>query len=233
MEVAGQPRTDRLVANGREDRRVDGEDNHQQQCQHIGGDRNAAHGQHHGQPVDDAARPAGAEHCQRHRYHQSDDQRVDHEFERDREALAQDRRHRLRARKRDAEVAMDRAAEPVAVATPQPLVEVQLDAEGTELGGRGVDAEQRLGRVAGQGVEGHECQESDAPQHRNGRQQPTAAEPQGRGPGQAAQDRAAWPASRLDRNCCVHVSSDVSLIRCWTRTARGPPGSRRCSELRQ
>src|SRR5215475_717659 len=221
----------RRRVDGREDRQVDGEDNHQEEGQHIGRDGDTAHRQHHVEPVEDPARPTGAEHGQRDRHHERDDQGEDHQFQRHWQPLAEDRRDRLRAGDRGDEVAVHHSAEPVPVAGPQRLVEMQLDAERPELFRRRVDAEQCRGGVTRQGVENEKAEERDAPKDGDGGQQPPAADPEGRRPGQAARTRAARPACRLNRNRSVHVGSDLTVMRwrccCCRRTARGSPGSRR------
>ena len=130
--------------------------------------------------VDEAARVARRQQCDRDRERQRDDQRVEQQLEGGRQAVAEDRRHRLVAGQRVAEVAREDAAQPVEVADEERIVEVELVAELLQLLGRGVDAQQLLGGVARQQLDDREGQERHAPQDGDRRRQPVADQPQGR-----------------------------------------------------
>jgi hypothetical protein len=122
--------------------------------------------------------PARGERGDRDRDEQRDDEGVEQQLEGDGQPLRQDRRHRLAAAERVAEVPAQRAGQPVPVADEERLVQVQLLAERGDLRRRRVRAEQRLGRVARQQVKHGEAEERDAPDDRDRGEQPADGQPQ-------------------------------------------------------
>ena len=174
--VGGQ----RRVPDGREPLEPDREEVDQHDGEHVGRDRQPGHADHDAEPVGDAVRPARGEHGEEDGEHDRPGERVDQQLDGDGQPLAEDRGHVLAAGQRRAQVAVQQAAEPAAVPHPEGLVQVQLDLQLVDLGGRGVGAEQYLSRVAREQVHHHVGQERHAPQHRDRREQAPARQPQGR-----------------------------------------------------
>ena len=148
---------------------------------------------------------AGGEHREADGEQDRRDEGVEQQLGGDRQPLAQDRAHVLPAGQRGAQVAVEQPAEPVPVADPEGLVQVQLDLQLVHLRGGRVGAEELLGRVAGQQVHHHEGQERHAPQHRDRGQQPPARQP---GAGQ--------PATRRVRDA-PGLSSSATAMGCLSR----------------
>ena len=181
----------RRVADGREPLQPDREDVDQHEGEHVGRDGQPGHAHHHADPVGDAVRLARREHRQADGEHDRPGEGVDQQLRGDRQPLAEDGGHVLAAGQRRAQVSVQQAAEPAAVANPEGLVQVQLDLQLVYLRGCRVGAEEFLRRVARQQVHHHEGQERHAQQHRDHGQQPTARQPD-TGPGPARAGRAGF-----------------------------------------